>query len=103
MAGHDPFECLLPEKKLATLLSLKPATLRRWRTEGFGPPFFKVGRYVRYRLSEAKAWLEANKHTSTTYERPDRKPHRRRSEDFVPSPTGLAIRDEIVTDIRAKR
>jgi len=101
MAGHDPFECLLPEKKLATLLSLKPATLRRWRTEGFGPPFFKVGRYVRYRLSEARAWLEANKHTSTTYERPDRKPHRRAGGELVAAPA--ATKGEVVSNIRAER
>jgi len=32
-------------------------TLQRWRLEGGGPRFVRVGRLVRYRRSELDAWL----------------------------------------------
>ena len=32
-------------------------TLQRWRWEGTGPDFVHVGRLVRYRRSDLRAWL----------------------------------------------
>jgi len=43
-------------RRLATALSIK--TLRNWRLSGCGPCRLKVGRLVRYRLSDVRAWLE---------------------------------------------
>lgn len=31
-------------------------TIRAWRTTGYGPRGFKVGRLVRYRLEDVLAW-----------------------------------------------
>ena len=31
-------------------------TVRAWRTTGYGPRGFKVGRLVRYRLEDVLAW-----------------------------------------------
>ncbi len=45
--------------ELAERLAIKPNTLERWRSQGVGPPFVKVGnRAVRYKFAEVEAWLE---------------------------------------------
>lgn len=51
---------LLDEKQAASVLSIKPGTLSVWRSTGrYSIPFVKVGRSVRYRLSDLNAWLES--------------------------------------------
>lgn len=35
------------------------AGLARWRSEGRGPRYVKVGPFVRYRVSDLDAWLKA--------------------------------------------
>lgn len=51
-------EQLLTTDEAAAYLRLHPFTLRNWRTRGGGPRAVKVGRSVRYRLSDIEAWLE---------------------------------------------
>lgn len=34
-------------------------TLRSWRQKKIGPPFVKVGRSVKYRLSDVEAYLDS--------------------------------------------
>ena len=51
-------EYLTPQE-LARELKLSPRTLQRWRTEGTGPPWHKVGRRVRYLWREVKDWMRA--------------------------------------------
>jgi predicted DNA-binding transcriptional regulator AlpA len=48
---------LLTEHEVANLLALSIKTLRNWRLSGSGPCHLKVGRLVRYRLSDVRAWL----------------------------------------------
>lgn len=36
-------------------------TLRYWRRIGEGPPSFKVGRRVVYKLEDVEAWLEGQR------------------------------------------
>ena len=50
----------------ADRLGITPETLRNWRWRGEGPPFLKLGRAVRYRLSDLSAWLDARTRTSTS-------------------------------------
>jgi excisionase family DNA binding protein len=50
---------LLTIKELSKYLQIPTQTLYGWRHEGFGPPALKVGRALRYRLTEVDAWLEA--------------------------------------------
>ncbi len=50
---------LLDERAVAKSLSVSLATVRRWRYEGGGPPFLKLGALVRYRREAIEAWLEA--------------------------------------------
>ena len=41
-------------------------TLQRWRLEGIGPKFLKLGRLVRYRQSDLDRWVDAQLRTSTS-------------------------------------
>ena len=49
----------LTTTEVATLLQVKPATLRQWRKRGTGPSFHQHGRTVRYRATAVGAWLRA--------------------------------------------
>jgi excisionase family DNA binding protein len=57
---------LITEREAADLLTLSVKTLRNWRLSGYGPPHLKVGRLVRYRLSDLKAWLKTCERASTS-------------------------------------
>jgi excisionase family DNA binding protein len=51
---------LLDEKQAAEHLTVSPGTLSVWRSTGrYNLPFVKVGRMVRYRLTDLDAWLDA--------------------------------------------
>lgn len=52
-ATHD----LLTPDQLAEYLDIPRKTLFEWRSRGGGPPGIKVGRHVRYRMSDVQAWL----------------------------------------------
>ena len=41
-------------------------TLQRWRLEGVGPTYVKLGRLVRYRQSDLESFLEERTRTSTS-------------------------------------
>jgi predicted DNA-binding transcriptional regulator AlpA len=53
---------LLTEQQAAALLTVSIPTMARWRREGTGPPWFRLGGAtkgaVRYRRDELLAWLE---------------------------------------------
>ena len=59
-------EALLTEKEVAGALNLKVSTLQRWRWDGSGPPYVKLGAAVRYRRSDILAFVEANERNSTS-------------------------------------
>lgn len=51
---------LLREKEAADVLRMKRATLARWRWNGTGPIFVKLGgTAVRYRLKDLRDYIEA--------------------------------------------
>jgi len=49
---------LLDQAQAAELLQVSPRTLEGWRCRGGGPRFIRVGRRVRYRLQDLRAWLD---------------------------------------------
>ena len=49
---------LLSPEDLAEYLKIPVATIYRWRYRGGGPVGMRVGKHVRYRLSEVEAWLD---------------------------------------------
>ena len=50
----------------AHYLRCHPVTLRKWRVEGTGPVFIKMGRRVLYRQRDLDAWLMAQRASSTS-------------------------------------
>jgi len=57
---------LLTALMAAEVLHVSPKTLERWRLEGFGPRWIRVGRKPLYRLSDLIDWLDANTVNSTS-------------------------------------
>jgi len=51
---------------LAEILTLSPATLARWRWDGSGPPFIKIGGRVRYAESDIETFIREGIRTSTS-------------------------------------
>ena len=49
---------LLTEAEVADYLRISLATIRRWRAEGTGPPWLRVGRGIRYSRRSLDAWVE---------------------------------------------
>lgn len=54
-------ETLLREADLAALLKVQPVTCEKWRANNRGPAFIRIGRLVRYRLSDVQAWIARNR------------------------------------------
>lgn len=55
-------ECL-DTQSAALLVGLSPHALERFRYHGGGPRFLKLGRSVRYRVSDLEEWMSANSHS----------------------------------------
>ena len=55
MEAHDR---LLTVEQLADYLGVPVATIYAWRYRREGPPGFRVGKYVRYRMSDVQEWIE---------------------------------------------
>ena len=55
----DELDRLMTRKEVARYLGLNVNTIQRWHWKGSdAPPFIKIGRSVRYKESEVKAWVE---------------------------------------------
>ncbi|MDD9912305.1 MAG: helix-turn-helix domain-containing protein [Alphaproteobacteria bacterium] len=57
---------LLNESQVAQFLDLSRATLRKWRWEGKGPRFIKLGHRVMYRQCDIEAFINAQVRLSTS-------------------------------------
>ncbi len=59
---------VVDEKELGGILKISPATLRKYRCVGGGPPFYKPPgtRIVRYVVGEGRAWLKSRRAYSTS-------------------------------------
>jgi len=51
----------LNEKEVAHLCSLALSTLRNWRFLGRGPAYCKIGKAVRYLVSDVETFMEQNR------------------------------------------
>jgi excisionase family DNA binding protein len=56
--GMDHRDRLLTVEQLAEYLGVPVATIYAWRYRREGPPGFRVGKYVRYRMSDVQEWIE---------------------------------------------
>ena len=52
-------EALWTPDELSGFLSIPEKTLREWRSKGYGPPWRKVGKHVRYEPSKVRKWLDS--------------------------------------------
>jgi predicted DNA-binding transcriptional regulator AlpA len=52
----------------AKRLGLSTSCLNKWRVYGKGPRFVKLGKAVKYRLTDVEAWLEERSRRSTSEE-----------------------------------
>ena len=57
---------LITPAKVANMLCLCEATLRKWRWEGKGPQFVKIGRKVAYRESDVSNFIQSQIRKSTS-------------------------------------
>jgi len=48
----------LTESEAARQLGISISGLRKWRRNGSGPKFVRLGRLVRYRANDVKSWLD---------------------------------------------
>ena len=55
-SASDPINILLTEQQLAERQQRSVKTLQNLRVKGGSIPFVKIGRHVRYRLSDVIAW-----------------------------------------------
>lgn len=56
---------LLTQPEAAKILRIGERSLERWRVEGGGPPFVKIGRRVAYDQTTLREWLARNQFSST--------------------------------------
>ena len=59
----------LTTAEAASLLRVKPQTLRKRRLTGDGPPFRRAFSRILYRKDELLAWVESTKRASTSDDR----------------------------------
>jgi excisionase family DNA binding protein len=57
MKAIDRLEPLLSAEELAEYLEVPVATIYAWRYHRKGPPGFRVGRFIRFRLGDVEHWL----------------------------------------------
>ena len=65
--GNESCQCdrgkgagnLLDQNEVAVMLGVSPKTLEYWRWKKVGPKFLKVGRLVRYRVSDVESYIKS--------------------------------------------
>jgi predicted site-specific integrase-resolvase len=50
----------------ARTIGVASQTLARWRCEGGGPPFIRVGRKIMYGATDITAWMNSRRMSSTS-------------------------------------
>jgi predicted DNA-binding transcriptional regulator AlpA len=56
-------EKYIDTKAAAAMLCMSESALRKWRVQGIGPPFKKIGaKSVRYRVGDIRNWIETTQH-----------------------------------------
>lgn len=63
-----PLPHLLTPQQAADFLQKPVLTLKRWRAEGNGPTYIRIGRDVRYKESDLLAYIDEHTHVSTVRE-----------------------------------
>jgi len=65
--GTNTAPLFLTAAEAAALLRLSPITLSRWRIQGYGPRWIKMGpKRVAYAVDDLTAWTNTQRRTSTS-------------------------------------
>lgn len=56
----EPIDIALTESETARLLNLSVSGLRKWRRNGSGPRYVRLGRLIRYRVADIQVWLDCH-------------------------------------------
>lgn len=59
-------DALVPAPQLPSYIGIARQTLDRWRVEGKGPAYIKLGGRVFYRAGDVRAWIEGQRRSSTS-------------------------------------
>lgn len=59
-------ERMVSQTEVAELLGVTERCVEGWRVRGGGPRYVRVGRLVRYRVSDVSSWLDARTRASTS-------------------------------------
>ncbi len=57
----EGLEALLSIEALSEYLGVPVATIYDWRVDGKGPRGIRVGRHLRFAVSDVRAWLDQNR------------------------------------------
>ncbi|MFG1966912.1 helix-turn-helix transcriptional regulator [Nonomuraea sp. NPDC049028] len=57
--GATAAEKHLTSEDLAERVGVPVSTVYQWNSRGGGPRFMRIGRYVRYKVADVKAWEES--------------------------------------------
>lgn len=56
---------LIPARDLSFYIGVSASTAARWRCEGDGPAFVKLGHRVFYRAGDLRSWMNGNVRRNT--------------------------------------
>ncbi len=68
LAIPEDRDVLIPAAQVPEYLGIQRQTLARWRHEGFGPPWVRMGRLIYYRSSDLRTWIESRVRKNTIQE-----------------------------------
>ena len=57
---------LWTQSQFCQFVDKSEAWAERGRVEGYGPPFIRIGRSIRYAVPDVMDWLNRNRRTSTS-------------------------------------
>ena len=66
MAANDTPRRFLTTAQASSHLSISRRTLERWRVDGGGPPYIKLGQLVRYSVEDLNSWTSDARRISTS-------------------------------------
>ncbi|GAA1726468.1 hypothetical protein GCM10009809_22750 [Isoptericola hypogeus] len=64
----EGLEVLINTEELSEYLGVPIATIYDWRVDAKGPRGIRVGRHLKFAVSDVRAWLEQNRDADRTLE-----------------------------------
>jgi hypothetical protein len=59
------FAPLLDPVTVARILGVEVETLGAWRRKGYGPPWYRIGKKIKYSAAELDVWMKAQMNAGT--------------------------------------